>query len=157
MSKRGSLAMRHARAVLDAEGAVYHCAGQRVVWTLRDGERVPFSVGEDILGCFDILALLPNGRAALVQVTTDSSTSKVRLRQRKIDATVPFLSVISFTVWAWVKGKYFRRWERVEGAWVEQEQWRSPLLKSRAVCPVPVHGADGRALGVEWEETEART
>jgi len=133
MSKRGSLAMKHARAVLDAEGAVYQCAGQRVVWTLRDGERVPFSVGEDILGCFDILAILPSGTAGLVQVTTDSSTSKVRLRQRKIDAAIPFHSVITFSVWAWVKGKHFRRWHRLfDGTWEEQEERRSPLLKSKA-------------------------
>jgi len=134
LSKRGSLAMKHARAVLDAEGAIYQCAGQRVVWVWNPTtqERVPRSVGEDLLGCFDILAITPDGKVGLVQVTTDDSTSMVRRRQRKIDAALPMQTVATLAVWAWVKGKHFRRWSRVAGEWVERDPVCSPLLVSRA-------------------------
>lgn len=129
--------MKHARAVLDAEGALYHCAGQRVVWAYdpRADKRFPRSTGEDILGCFDVLAIVPSGRVWLVQVTTQSgSTSNVRLRQRKIDdalgARVPHAAVY---VWAWVKGRHFRCWMRGNpGEWHEWRPIRSPLLKEAA-------------------------
>ena len=43
--------------------------------------------------------------------------------------------------------------ERWVGA---QDEAPSVLVEVRCLGPVLVHGADGRALGVEWTETEAR-
>ena len=126
--------MSHARAVLarDYPGAAIQQA--RKARIKRGGRWI--SGGEDIFGCFDLLALAPSGALLLIQVTTWTGGGGVSARRHKvrhwIEATFPAAPSPSPEVWviAWVRGRHFRKWSWGwgEGTWSELEPVPSPSL-----------------------------
>ena len=146
--------MKHARAIAKAHwpGLPTIGAAKRVVW-VPDGKGpcpgcgrhvTPRSVGEDLLGCFDLLLLGFGCSSVLIQVTTDqglsSQGSTVWVRKKQIEAGVdshpPVGEALArgilcpeIELWAWVKRCHMRRYKRRQRAWEEKEPLPSPLLK----------------------------
>lgn len=149
MPNRGATAVRHFRALLDADPQVraVQWAGKRVVWIPkvdlgigafnpnRSGKiMTPISRGEDLFGCFDALVLREGTVPELVQITTYGPSAPYQ-RMRKIEQT--FLSLftspplLDVFVFAWERRRHFRRWRwsTTKRDWVSLPPIPSPACK----------------------------
>ena len=74
---------RLVQAALEAEGAKVERAPKIVRWRPADepgGKPQPFTTHHDFFGCADLLAIFPDGRRSLVQVTTLTNVAARRVK-----------------------------------------------------------------------------
>ena len=80
---KGQRLERLVQAALEAEGAKVERAPKIVRWRPPDepgGRPQPFTTHHDFFGCADLLAIFPDGRRALVQVTTLTNVAARRVK-----------------------------------------------------------------------------
>ncbi len=100
MLEKTSLA--HAISILETQGYVVH----KVVKSRTKLRNRWISIGEDLFGCFDLLAVSTSHLPKLVQVTGFASSAPASLRRAKVRAWVQksfseLPSTLELEVWAW--------------------------------------------------------
>ena len=89
---KGTRLERLVQAALEAEGAKVERAPKIVRWRPADepgGKPQPFTTHHDFFGCWDLMAVMPDGRRCMVQVTTleNAAHKRVKIIQAGFPAT----------------------------------------------------------------------
>ena len=89
---KGARLERLVQAALEAEGAKVERAPKIVRWRPPDepgGKPQPFTTHHDFFGCWDLMAVMPDGRRCMVQVTTleNAAHKRVKIIQAGFPAT----------------------------------------------------------------------
>ena len=104
---KGARLERLVQAALEAEGAKVERAPKVVRWRPAEepgGKPQPFSTRHDFFGCWDFMAVMPDGRRCMVQVTTLENVAHKRVKILRAG----FPSTPDDRILAQEKGRRFR-------------------------------------------------
>jgi hypothetical protein len=116
-TSKGTAHEVRAKEILEAEGYLVHKTVHSSLFKTQYGWRR--TAANDLLGCFDLLAIHPHRPPQLIQVTEDTKSSgSSGNRKVKIDELVPFApAMIGVQLWAWHgerRDQFFRVYVRDE-------------------------------------------
>ena len=114
-NSKGAAHEKRAKEILEAQGHLVHKTVHSSLFKTQWGWRR--TAANDILGCFDLLAISAHSPPMLIQITDDTmSSGSSGNRKVKIDTLVPFVPAgIRVQLWAWHGARtdqFFRVYER---------------------------------------------
>jgi hypothetical protein len=124
--------MKHARAIVARQwpGVPIIPASKRLIY--KPG-RPPFSIGEDVLGVFDLVVV---ALGALIGIQVTSPKNAAARRHKVHDQLLAKHSPVYLEsyVWAWHPGKHMATWwwDDIHTEWRRERDVVSPLLKETA-------------------------
>lgn len=147
---RGARLERLVQAALEAEGAKVERAPKIVRWRPADelgGKPQPFTTHHDFFGCADLLAIFPDGRRSLVQVTTLTNVAARRVKFLQSGLTL----TVDDAILAQEQGRRFRELRGPTFAMPGRVLVLPALPRKRS--PAPLDTREGVAL---WSGRDAK-